>query len=299
MKRLLSIIMVICLLIPWPATASERLLATATYPAHLQLKRCKLFWSDGSEAPINMISINGGATVPLVGKIWQPKSVVFQDQCIYWVDQRPNPLTQYSYWILKKTTLDGTSTVIQAVDSGYAGNTLFYNGYLYVFQLSSTSPPTLSLKKISPTGESVTLYSRDWIYYDIPSLAKDAEFLYWYEGHFPDSGVIKKIPLGGGAVTTVYESLEPVTSNLIVDGSDIIFASSGAPAYYLILKVPVSGGPPTELANLPRGQDEYVTKIILSGTNLYYNLRGSIRYIPKSGGTDTILIQGLEQNGRE
>jgi hypothetical protein len=289
--------MIIGLMIPGPAAASERLLATAPYPAHLLVKRCKLFWSDDSEMPINMISVNGGATVPLVGKIWQPKSVIFQDQCIYWVDQRPNPLTQYAYWMLKKTSLDGRSMVTLAADSGYAGNILFHNGYIYVFQLSTTYPITLSLKKISPTGESVTLYSRDYNYYFIPSLAKDAAFLYWYEGTDVVPAFIKKIPLEGGTVTAVSESPLSISSNLIVDGGDIIFASQGYPNFYQILKVPVSGGLATELANLPRGQDDWVTKIILSGTNLYYNLRGSIRYIPKWGGTDTILIQGLEQNG--
>ncbi len=74
-------------------------------------------------------------------------------------------------------------------------------------------------------------------------IAVDAQNVYWSAGStiFPVGCAVKKVPIGGGSVTTLVD--QPYLRDFTVDATDVYFSDVGT-----IQKIPIAGGPITPVA---------------------------------------------------
>jgi hypothetical protein len=275
-------------------------LTTAPYPSHLTERGGNLYWSDASDSPVNRISVAGGAVLPLARKIGVPAGFAVRSGFVYWIDVQGGIAPSGAAGpdvirILKKTSLDGSSTtVLQKGEASAGGTTEIAVDDQNVYWVNSTSTPnTYTVKKtpISNSG-SVTLVSTS---VPISAMARDATYLYWVENLWPDPGTvqsyIKKMPLGGGDTSIVLQSNSGLTGNIAINGTDIFYADIQYPypGNYRLMKVSISGGVPTILAELTAAP----VKIAVNDGNVYWIDGNSVNVMPAEGGSTTTLASGL------
>lgn len=121
---------------------------------------------------------------------------------------------------------DGTSVYWTARDIG--------PGVPYVQKVSVTGGAPIVL-----TTEPVFAYPQDCYW----RIAVDAQNVYWSAGSttFPVGCAVKKVPIGGGSVTTLVD--QPYLRDFAVDATDIFFTDEGT-----IQKIPIAGGQITLVA---------------------------------------------------
>jgi len=203
-------------------------LASAPYPSHLVIKNNNLFWSDASNLNnVNKVPVTGGTIIPLAMKMGVPVNLTIYGQDIFWIEEQSGIASsgcvgQGVIRFLNRTSPDGIKTVLAEGDNcagGTADIVVHDTGVYWVTSVSS--PNTYSIKKVSVAGsDSITLVSTSK---PIVAMTRDAIHLYWMEQFFPEPGVIKKMPLGGGSTTVVFTSeLNPLIGDFTVYGTDII-----------------------------------------------------------------------------
>jgi hypothetical protein len=165
----------------------------------------------------------------------------------------------------------------------------------------------------------------------VHSLAVDATSLYFTvdPGGSPAGGSVRKVPLSGGAVTTLLSGL-PSPAGIAVDASFVYWASlfgnaiskvpldGGTPVtlvsgvagafgvtvdasaiYYsriyaaTVWKAPLSGGSPTLLATLST-QGGGATGVAVDATHLYFGTYSSVEEMPLAGGAINTLASGQD-----
>jgi hypothetical protein len=274
---------------------------TGTLQSHLVVRGTNLFWTESSETPLRKISLAGGDITSLARKMGVPENPVVHGQDIFWIDARSgfSPswgsgggcVGQGVIWILNKTSLDGTVTEALAWgDNCRWGTTDIVVHETDVYWVNSlVSPDTYTIEKVPISGGmSTTLVSTST---PITTMARDATHLYWQEEFFPDPGVIKKMPLGGGEITVVFASdFNPLVGGFVIHDTEIVFADRGFPESYRLLKVSISGGPVTVLTDLAKAP----RKIIAYDTNVYWIDESTVNSIPVNGGDITTLASGLD-----
>jgi hypothetical protein len=89
----------------------------------------------------------------------------------------------------------------------------------------------------------------------------------------------------------MYSDLNPLVEDFVISGTDIIFADMQypIPSTDRLMKVSVSGGTPTILANSVPG----ILKIAVDNMNIYWTSADSVYSIPLNGGEISTLASGL------
>jgi hypothetical protein len=242
-------------------------------PFNMLQSGVNLIWKDSSEEPIKKMPITGGVPEPLTRYLGVPIDMTIQGSSMCWIDYRPSGGTSCipgTSQVLNKSSLDGTSTEMLATGTRCdVGTADFVIDSVNAYWVTSTvSPNEYSIHKIPLDGSQTEILTT--ILKPIDTMVRDDKYLYWVEGRFPESGIIKRIPLAGGSITEVYTVTNGVVGNIIINGSDLIVAEIvyPYPDNYRILKIPVNGGSLTILATL--AQDPIPLKLASDATTIYW-----------------------------
>ena len=277
-----------------PALANGTL-AQAVQPANLLEKNGWLFWSESGDVSLRRVPSSGGVPIPLAWNYGTPAALALYGMDLYWLTTGGS---------VYRTPLDGGLTERLASGPNGIGITsdLLVDGTGVYWVATTSSPDTYTIMTVPRTGgPAAGLYSTTT---PIFALQRDSTSIYWLEQLYPNPPgspppQLKKMPLAGGPVTTVYTSpsLPLMRSSIALLGTDLVFAEEGFPNSYRILKVSAGGGPATELAAY-QAPDAFtpkklVLRIVADDNSAYWLDSDSLRSAPLAGGGGTVLVTGF------
>ncbi len=118
--------------------------------------------------------------------------------------------------------------------------------------------------------------------YELVGVAVDGTNAYYGSyGTLGCAGFLKKVPLAGGAATTLASGCF-IAQSIAVDATYVYWANGG-----VISKVPIAGGSVTTAVS------EGAANIVLDGTTLYWSGATTIKKAPVGGGSSTTIASGL------
>ncbi len=277
---------------------------TITTRSHLVVKGTSLFWTDGSSTPVKKVPVIGGAVTPLAIKVGVPVNLVVRGQDIFWIDDQSGIASSGCVGpgvirVLKKTSLDGTLTIVLGNGDSCAGGTsdIVVDESSVYWVNSTASPNTYTLVKVPIAGGApTTLVST---LNEIVGLTGDATNIYWEENRFPDpagpSSAIKKMSKSGGEPVVIAGGLKALRGGLAITGTQLFFADTNFFDSSRLMKVSVSGGAVTVLATIvDPTQVKVPRKIAVDGLNLYWIDGSTVSKIPVNGGGIITLASGLQ-----
>lgn len=215
----------------------------------------------------------------------------------------------------------------EGTESGQGeGGMVLINGNIY-FTRSFANVPGGQIRRISPSGGTPTVVVSGQ---HAVGLAGDANNLFWAV----DTGGIKKSTLAGGSITTVVASSGAIGS-LAIDANNVYYTvaaqqmgtarnimkvsrnggtpvvltgdavgemvSDGTSLYWSgfgrIAKIPVGGGPVTQLATRSTSASSGAGLALRSGMLYYADANNDIYKVPVGGGTPTLLATNLPVTG--
>lgn len=127
----------------------------------------------------------------------------------------------------------------------------------------------------------------------IYEMAVDATHVYWVDnGQFDHEANVRRMPLGGGPIETLFSTPERMYSLAVSDG--FVYAAYTGPGYAgQIYKIPAAGGPATTLAS---GFNP--TSISVDGEWVYYTEAvspgGRILRVATTGGSPEVVASDVD-----
>ncbi len=259
------------------------------------------YYNDATTGIIRKVGKNGGTVTTLVSGLNHPDAVLFDDFNVYFIERGSWPNNNGT---IKKVPKKGGAITTLASGLNYPQGAAAIDSTNVYWQ-----EPTSNIQKVGKNGGSATTIYSGSPYWSLAPISVDIAFIYWTE--ISENGytrVLRKMPLGGGTVTTLATGLTS-GNDIVLDASNIYWTESGdvgsgpVAGSGVLRKVPKNGGTVTTLAsglNAPYG----ITLDFASGyvfwvetgtwTNGIYNANsGSIKKISTSGGTITTLASGL------
>ena len=132
--------------------------------------------------------------------------------------------------------------------------------------------------RVSKTGGTVTTLATSSRPND---LAVDTNYVYWSD---PDDGTISRVPLAGGAVTTLVSGTFGAT-HLVMDAANLYWIAS-----YRVMQAPITGG---TAVTLYQTYSPYPMAIAVDNTHVYWTSdNADLMSIPIGGGTPVTLTSG-------
>lgn len=268
-------------------------------PAFLTVNANSLYWSDASTIPVKKVSVADKNLAGLVHAMGDPESMIVSGGSLYWIgaagDSALSCTGQGVFKNLVKSGLDGSASTVLAHGENCADGTndLVADDTELYWVNAAASPNTYTIEKVSKSGSAEsTIYTTST---PIVSMTSDATYLYWLEEDFPSAGIIKKMPLGGGTVSTVLDAngtYNAFVGNIAVEGTDLFVAEVQYPypGGATLLKVDLNTSAVTALGDmttLPR-------KLTVDNTNVYWIDADSVNLMPRNGGSAVTLAGGLE-----
>jgi hypothetical protein len=268
--------------------------------SRLLLAGDEMLFNDGSEQPIKALSLLSRSIRPLVRQMGVPEDVEVNGSAVYWTEARSGTAASGCVGsgvirLVNRTALTPpphTETLARSDNCGAAPGQLIVDGLSVYWIASLVSPPTYMILQVDIGGGTPHEVTRTG--QPIVALANDSTYIYWLEGFLEPglSGVLKRIrPDGSGeeVVLSGIGSSGSIAGNLLLDGNDAIVTNFASPAGYQLLRVPVSGGTPTELTDLP----ERPSAMAASGSRIYLVDGTALRSVPLAGGTPTVLVDDV------
>jgi hypothetical protein len=122
--------------------------------------------------------------------------------------------------------------------------------------------------------------------YDVRVDATDV----YFDGFYNSPGFVAKVPIGGGAVTTLVQGMGQQPMGLAIDATNLYWVDDGAGT---VMANPLAGGPAVTLAS---GQTT-PSRIAVDRTNVYWtnDVPGTVMKMPIAGGTPIALATGQNQ----
>jgi hypothetical protein len=274
---------------------------TAGEPAsRLLLAGDELLFNDGGEQPIKALSLLSRRIRPLVRQMGVTEDVEVNGSAVYWTEARSGFAASGCVGpgvirLVNRTTLGPaphTETLARSDNCSAAPGQLIVDGLSVYWIASLVSPPTYMILQVDIGGGSPREITRTS--QPIVALATDSTYIYWLEGFLEPgpSGVLKRSrPDGSGeeVVLSGIGSSGSIAGNLLLDGNDAIVTNFVSPAGYQLLRVPVSGGTPTELTTLP----DRPRAMAASGSQIYLVDETALRSVPLAGGAPTVLVDDV------
>jgi len=277
-------------------TRSYYELQTGPYPSNMISKNGYLFWSEASQTPINKIIISGGETIPLANSMSFVSDYIVTAQYIYWIDV-PNLAgvvgTPYSNACLKKTSLDGTSTIVLVcgAESLYVDDTNVFWMVPIPDPTGLTSSTIQNINKMQLDGSGiVTLASTT---NSVRFLTGDTNNIYWTEGtqlhRMAKDGSGNQVILDGIGDQTTKPVFAPEGIYLAYD-IGIVDTTMEDEGYELGL-LPSTGGAFQILLTYKDYWENgnRIGGLAADDTNIYWINKQTVNSVLKSGGTSTTL----------
>ena len=190
--------------------------------------------------------------------------------------------------LLKIPTKGGPAVVLDPGSSA-GSSTLVFNDK-HVYWTSYTSPGQVA--RIAPDGSDLLVYPSMDSY---PSgIAVGGGNVYWASfGAYN----IQSAPVAGGSSSVFVADSGTVRKAVVADDSFLYYVneSPGGGDGSWVMKVPLAGGAPVELAHLKEPHAWMGTELVVDGANLYFNAIGAdfddcpIVRVPIAGGAPEIM----------
>jgi len=149
-----------------------------------------------------------------------------------------------------------------------------------------------AVKKVSVNGGDVTTLASE-----LPeprAIDVDASYVYWIERNNGSNGSLKKIPINGGTVITLVTGLRNAQNHMALDADNIYWGDGKAGGGGEIKKVSKNGGAVTTLVS--NGILNLKTAIAVDNTYVYfYDDQNHIKTVPINGGTVTTIGAGTPE----
>ena len=297
--KTISIMIYLLLVLPVSGYTSDVLVSGRPYLGKLQLVGEELFWTERGTSPINKVSLSGGPTTTVAGKLYNASGLRVLGDHMFWFDYRPSDTGAccispggVMMQVLNKTSLDGTITEALVENCTCFGgiNNIITDG-LHIYLVSSNAYNKDNYLYMMPLdgGEPVLLATVTGGVY-ITFATQDNTHIYWNEGDGM-GGRIVKMPLGGGDITTILEPTQYLKVDFQVHDGFVYFSNTvyPAPVKIRLNKVPVSGGTPVVLAER---LESYPARFAAEGSYLYWiDQAAALRRISVDGGDIVTLLQ--------
>jgi len=189
---------------------------------------------------------DGGTPVALASGQATPAGIAVDATSVYWTNSTGGTVMKVPLGGGTPTTLasrqaNPTAIAVDAT-SVYWTNRSFCGGSVMKVPLGGGTPVTLASGQVMPTG-----------------IAVDATSVYWTNpldsngdssGGRVTTGTVMKVPLGGGAPTTLA-SQQAGPEGLAVDGTSVYYTAGDA-----VMKLPLGGGTPVTVVALEHQQGD-------------------------------------------
>ncbi len=281
-------------------------------PDRLIVRDSVVYWRDGSDTPLNKLSLRSAVRTPLLKYTPIPDGVIADGQYVFWI----------SFNDLYRTSLDGTTTTLLDHGQGAGAAMVMDANYVYWVNTapSGCSPPCrYAIRRVPKVGGAATtvVTTSDGIG-GVPGFAVAGGYLYWEEegiGPVSSDGSVgsklNKVALAGGPVTTLVNGLAngliappspgfiPASwhprGGMVVDDTLVYFADASFSTWYRVMSISVNGGAINVLlADTTGDGGNFVRSMVGDATTLYWVDKNSLRSMPKTGGGFTDLAGPLE-----
>jgi hypothetical protein len=267
----------------------------------LLLAGADLVFTDGTDFPIKVLSLETGRTRTLVRRMGVPVDLAVAGDSVIWTEAqsgigKSGCTGAAVIRVVNETTLgpDGRTRTLAREDNcaGAVGDVVVDGDAVY-WVSSVVSPNEYSIERtLRSSGISEILYMTQQ---GIIGLAADSENLYWREGFIGPgpNGALKKMPFSGGEPSTVAEGLGWDGSSVgvfAVHAGHAILSETGVYPAYRLVAVPLDGGATRVLAAIPAR----VRSIVGVGEDVYWVDENSLRSVPLAGGEATTLLDNLD-----
>lgn len=272
--------------------------------AYLITDGTALYWTEGTETPIRKVATTGGATTALAIRVEVPVAAQVRGSDLYWIESRegfaPSGCAGAGvYAVLWRTPLSGGSRSALAVGDRCAGGATDFvidDANLY-WVTSTTSPNAHVIMKVPIGGGPSTPLVTAPDFREITGLAGDATYVYWEED--ADTNRVLRIPKTGGAVdtiATIADGFRSFRGGLVVDGTDVFFGDTDFFDEHRVMKVSVSGGAVTVLADITGIDQNAVNtprRFRVESPTVYWIDAQAIHGVPMDSGAITTPESGL------
>jgi hypothetical protein len=243
-------------------------------PVGITVDSNNVYWTAGGQSAgaIQKVPLSGGTATTYANTLAQyPVGIVVDSSKIYWADYgvsavRSMPLSGSSS---PTTIASNQNPSVVVIDT----NNIYWNKDYY-------NPLTMSnpgIMKAPLAGGTPTMLVTNDV---AQTFTIDATNVYWIS----TQNSLKKIPIAGGATTTLANVLVSQQNHFIIstDGTNVYWvndgASGGVPAR-LIQRVSVGGGSVTTVVNT--SSTNWVGGIALSATSIFYTQGGLVYKVSK------------------
>jgi len=267
----------------------------------LLLAGSELVFTDGSDFPIKVLSLETGRVRSLVRKMGVPEDLAVAGGSVVWTEAQSGIgdsgcVGAGVIRVVNQTILGPTGSTRRLARrdncGGAVGDVVGREDAVYWLS-SRVSPPEYSIERTPRDGgSSETLYTTSE---DIVSLTADGSDLYWREGFLDPgfTGTLRRMPLSGGPPSVVAEGLGSGGSSaggLALHAGFAILTETTFPTSYRLTAVPLDGGVPRVLAEIPAP----ARSIVGLGTEVYWIDDEALRSVPLAGGTVTTWLDDVE-----
>jgi PKD repeat protein len=272
-------------------------------PTSLKHNGGELFWTDNSAQPLKKLTLATGTTQALAIRMRALTQLTVEADRLLWVDAIGDS-NAYCTGIgvqqaLMVSARDGTSVRMLASGPACGGTVAPVSDGSYAYWVTSkTSTNAWSIERVPLAGgTSKVIYTASG-FASIPSLARDSQHLYWIEDAAPDSGNVFRCQFSESC-GVIRQSLFGSTSidmatNLALTNDRIVFgAHRFGPPVDVIITLPKSGGPSSDIATAP----DFPRVLVTDGSTVFWTDTSALRSAPLAGGTVTTLASSLPLSG--
>lgn len=237
----------------------------------------RVYWveNDNSAGAVRSVSVDSGPVTTLASGLVEPSAILVDANFVYWIERNNG-----NNGTLKKVPKagGGITTLVSGLKN--AQNYLADDGTWLYFGDRKPEGSGGIIRKVRKTdGAQVTLVDDNLNM--TPAIATDGAYVYFHD----DRGNIKRVPVSGGAATTIGSGLP---YSMVLVGSRLYFSDNGASIRW----IPIGGGSATTVAS-----GSSIGALASDGTAVYwmeYTTSGNPKKVALDGGT--VFVLGPEAN---
>jgi hypothetical protein len=195
---------------------------------------------------IKKVPLSGGPAETVAAADFYVSNLVTDGAYVYWVEA--------PFSAVCKVPVGGGDVTSLASGEGPPGPIRLQNGTVFWMDHFDT------IRAVPAVGGAVRIVASGLPF--LSDFVVDGTNIYFSEN---DTGDIKKIPVGGGAATTLANGLHGSYNNLAVDGANLYWINQNH-----IGKVPTTGGTPSFVLYVLASDPFFPASIVLDGTSVYW-----------------------------
>lgn len=229
------------------------------------VKMCLVLAAVSLAAEVPLASAAGPFTVANSS----PVGLIASTGNLYWTSEYLNEFGPSSTWVFRasKNNTSGNEIVLYE-ESGptrpWFGGVVYANvGAWYGYFIANYGDSFSYIKRVPLAGGAATIIATPPAFVGGRDLKTDGSYLYW-----ADAGGIRRVPIGGGAITTLVSNT--TSRHLSLDASYIYFDAGTS-----IRRVPKIGGAVTTQAIASSAVTDLYIYVTATGNTIYWSEEGA------------------------